>query len=226
MTFFFRLHPAVYWAAGLAIAALGAFVYFDILEENAANAIALGLEPPQAVVLQEFDPAEHANAAKEVVLIAELEPGARFSLTKERSGVVTDRNWTAPLRDAVKEGSGGSPDANIRAAIYESDGDVPEDRLQAWVIGNGPNGPLLRLHGVLTRPSSSQREQIAIAFAERGLTLAEDAIFIDPFLKPREIELAQKDPTGASVFIAGAGGLVFLYGFLRSWLRRRSRADA
>ncbi|MEM9725368.1 MAG: hypothetical protein AAF909_07890 [Pseudomonadota bacterium] len=222
MSFFFRLHPVLYWIAAVAVIGLGVFSYFDTLQDNERRAAALADGAPAPVRLSEFDPAAHGNAAGEVTIIAAIEADAMYTLTEEKNGRETDRNWTAPLRTAIASGDR----SVIRAAIFERGDDISNDQLAEWIIANSGYGPIVQLNGVLRTLTSKDREQVENAFAEQNLTLAEDAIFIDPFLLPREQELASRDPMTFPIVAGVVSVLLFLYGFFRRWMRRRAARRA
>ena len=154
----FRLHPVIYWIAGLLMIALAAIVYLSMLEDNARHfAEALAGDPPAAVRLEDFDKAVHANAAKEVVILAAVETAAMYTMSRETFGVEIKR-WVAPLRPAAS----GLDATEIRAALFERDGAAPAETLSRWFVAENEGRPVARLHGVLKTVSGGRRQ------ADRG----------------------------------------------------------
>lgn len=213
----FRLHPLIYWIGGLLIIAFAGFMYVHESEANAAKAEALAGEPPSAVMVDKFDPTLNSNGAKEAVVIGEIGLDAAYILTTEKDGEVTKTQWVAPLRPVAQI----DDRKTITHGVFETSGSMPREKLISWSETDGVDGPVARIHGVWVKPGYGDRKEIVEAFGEKGLTLAEDAVFFDPFMDDRETELAAKDPIEAASILGGGGALVFLYGFIRSFLRRR-----
>lgn len=209
-----RLHPLVYWITGLLLLGLAVYIFMKESGENAARSEALEGSRPEAVAIEAFDPAIHSNEAREAVVLGEVGLDAAYQLTRPNGAPGA---WVAPLRPA----EGGGERTTISRGVLETDGAAIVDRLSEWAETDGADGPVVRLHGVWVRPAGRMREVIGEAFAEKGLTLAEDALFIDPFLTPREVALAQRTDSGWPGAIAVIGILVFLYGFIPRFFRRR-----
>ena len=216
---YFRMHPAIYWVAGV-VCFGGAYVFYqDTLSENEANAAALAGPTPAEVALESFDRAKDANAAGEVVITGVLDVSAIYTLKQTKNGREKGKQWIAPLRPLES-----ADDPSIHAVVFEGTGEDPIEKIltDQGQAGVTEFGPMVRVHGVLTKPSSSLREQVADAFGDEKLTVADDVIYIDPFMASREQELKQQDPMGAPIVAGGLGGVLILYGFLRMAFRRRN----
>lgn len=214
---FFKMHPLIYWIGGLLIIALAGFVYIKETDANAAKNAALAEDPPTLVAVETFDPALNSNDAKEAVVRGEIGLDAAYLLTMEKDGKVKETQWVAPLRAA----EGGGDRKTITHGVLETSGGLTAEQIAAWSEANGADGPVVTIRGVWLKPGYTDRKEISKAFEESGLTLAEGAIFFDPYLQPREAELQEKDALGIAGVIAGGGGVVFLYGFIRNFFRRR-----
>ena len=88
MFFWFRLHPIIYWLAGVAIIGFAIFMHSDSLQRNEARSAALKGDPPTAKPIEAFNQDRDSNTAKEAVIIAVLEASAIYTLTDDFEGSV------------------------------------------------------------------------------------------------------------------------------------------
>lgn len=199
---------------GAVIAALGLVMLAGSLQTRwAYSAVAEG--PPPAVTPLPTDAPVAPGRFGEVALQAQLDRPRAYLAA---GGAV----WLAPLYPPDAE----RPADPVRAMVFERDGAVPEAAFAHWVLAVGRAGTLVELRGAKVDPHSALRRQAAAALRAEGLNLAEDAVFIDPFLRSRREELAPTRlalPFSLSVMALGAGLALFGY-----WRRRadRKRAEA
>ncbi len=212
----FRWNPWVYLIGGALVVVLAVALALHSESENAGRREAAAGAPPPPVAVGAFDAERDANAADEVALVGTLRLDLAETWEEELAVVsVPVRRWAAPLEPA-----GGFDDGVIRVVVVE-----PRRRdadLDAWIARDGLGSAATPVRGYIVRAGFREsRAHLAERFAARGLTLADDAVLIDPFLRSRAEELAPRD----TLVMAGSIGLfglaVFGYGLLRRWLRRR-----
>lgn len=206
----FALPRWIYWLVGLLAVALG--VYFWRAQEmvEAEKAAALAGGPPPAARLEAFDAARHRGPFDEIVMLAQVDLGAVYQLSRG-SPASGERRWIAPLYATDARRPADAP----LAVLFETEGGVPEAKMRPWVEGVGPIGPILRLNGRLESPGSFG-SMVADALGQAGLSKRVALLYVDPFLDGREAALAPNDDWKWSTGGLGALGVVALaYGFLR-----------
>lgn len=209
----FSWNEWLYWLLGAALIALGTAMAIDSERANAERREAAAAPPPEPVALADFDPTQNVATAGEVALRAVLRRDLAFEWKQDTLGVPISY-WAAAI-DASADARG-----DVRAVILSN---RPEsDELSRWReraslgIGEDPIRGLVR-----DSRDDKIRESLAAEFAKSGRSLAPDAVLIEPFLTTRADALKPRDSLLMLGVIAGFGAVVFLYGFLRRYLKRR-----
>ena len=199
--------------------AFAVFFYFQDQKDEAAKSVALSQDPPTAVDVASFNNATNVGPADEVVVQGQIDHTARYTLVRKKKRRETT-NWIIPLyaSDATER-----PDAVKFMLLGEAD-EVPLQKILETATSLEGDRPTVEINGVITKPGKF-RSMVSEAMQEQGMSLASDAVFIEPFLEGREAGLAANEngPT-TSLVIGGLGVLLFLYGFLRRNARRKARA--
>lgn len=217
-------HPLIYYILGLGVAALAVSVIWRGGQEASERADALAGAPPALTQLSAFDAAADVGAANEVLIEAQINLGA-LAVIRFKRGAEEVTRTIAPL---FAENAAEAPD-RVTALLYETDGALDEAALAPILRGDGPASALetaarVEINGALTPLARRSRRVIEEALGAKGLTLAEDAILINPFLEGREAALgARAELDSLALYAAFSGFLIFGYGLFRSWWTRRRR---
>lgn len=202
----FRMAPAVYCVIGALAAIVAAFIFFGDRDAEAAKAAALAGQPPAAVEIDAFDPARHAGPAGERTVLAQIDASKMADVVETEDGRETKRWLVAPLYP-VKATSAAGPATG--ALVQE--GAITDAQLQSFVVGQGPLGPVVRLNGVEGAEGSALDKA-----AERGVTMRDNPVLVDPFESGRDAGLAPSGSGREGALIVLMFGLIVIgYGLAR-----------
>lgn len=183
---FFRLPWQVFLLLSGFVIWVGFTQYQSEVSVQAERAEALAGRPPSVVPLRDFDPEVDVHLAGEVNIVGQIDPQYNYRLTEERRGTDDVRRLFVLFDSTDRLGY---PQA--RAAIMIDDEQMPA--FMEWVdeVSKtfGPAGPVISVNGLHeTRPALAGMAREAMS--EEGLTLAENFVFVTPFLEGRAAGLA------------------------------------
>ncbi|MEL6977616.1 MAG: hypothetical protein AAGM38_02920 [Pseudomonadota bacterium] len=206
-----RWRRAALTLSALALMSVGFLVLGAALADRAAKiALADGPPPPFSSLAEAL--AAPPSPTGEIALRAQLDLPRAYII---RDGIRDA--FVAPLYAETDQ----RPGDEVAAVLFEPSGAAPDAAFANWARAAGPAGTIVEFRGAPARAGPRTRRRIAEALESEGLTLAPDAVFIEPFLESRRRELA---PSAAPLVFGGlviaAGALLGLYGALARPRRR------
>ncbi|MEM7547011.1 MAG: hypothetical protein AAF367_15890 [Pseudomonadota bacterium] len=219
---FFGLPWWMFVVLGALSLPLALYLYLEMNRQAADYEAALVQGPPDLVTISEFDRDTHAGLLGEVVIRAQLDLGMRYELIRKKKGSVRDRAFMIPLY-AVDAKDTSQPPIGL---LWETDDAIDPEVLIKTLVGEGPLGPIMDLHGSLAHMGSlSSNAEDAFKEQSRAWSSAASKIVIDPFQKDRAVEMERP---GGSVelflVLCGIGAVLIAIGLFKKGSYRRQLA--
>ncbi|MEM9725365.1 MAG: hypothetical protein AAF909_07875 [Pseudomonadota bacterium] len=178
----------------------------------------LAAQPPPLAPLDQLLANRSWPAGRAMSVRAQLDRPRAYFLPLGRSQA---QAFTAPLYPPDET----DLSATVQALLLEPEGAPPDAVFVNWVSGVGPRATVVELSGRVVEPGAEFRALAAQAFAAEGLTIAPDALFIDPFdaiIAPAPA--LRMLPLGLATAVS-LMGLVLLIAARRPRRLRRSKAS-
>ena len=212
----FRLPHWVYLGLAPLIAVLGTFLYFDISGDDAARAQALKQQAPAAVLIENFDPAKNVSEADEVTIVAQLDLASMSEVVRKKRSSERGRTTFGLLYSTTAEAPNGKAPGMV---VIE--GSVTDEELAKLMVGAGKFGPILKFNGTIGADSGKGSETDMATEKTQGL--ADNAVYITPFMKGRAVDLAPRGNAGGTLgFLLMVAGALAAFGWLRLSQKRKA----
>ncbi|MFQ1702632.1 hypothetical protein ACJ5NV_18770 [Loktanella agnita] len=220
---FLRLPPVGYFIIAALLLGAGYFLQNTENGIQAARADALAGDPPQAVALGDFDPAD-LGPAKEVNIAAQINNRYTYTLYKDNENDPNARvMWL--LFDPAATGN----ERVVKSAIVVRERDA--EKFTDWLIDNaaaiGEISPIFNING--QHSTNTAYDDIAEdAIGDERLTRDPDFFYIQPFFDGRVAGLAPRSTSDGGLFYIAtiAALIVASFGVVKMLWRRRGRAAA
>ena len=215
----FRLSPIAYFVLAPLAAALGVFLYFDMSGDDAARAKALSHAAPPEIAIEKFDAAKNVSDADEVTILAQLDLATMSEVVRTKRGSERGRTSLGMLYPTDAKAATGKA-----TGMMVVDGSIGDDQLSKIVVAEGVFGPIVKLNGTIGAESGKSSETDMAT--EKTAGLAPDAIYIEPFLNGRAVDLAPRGGGGELLgFLLFAAALIGGYGWFRLQRQRKNERD-
>jgi hypothetical protein len=211
----FRFPHWVYFVLAPLVAAFAVFMYFDMTGDDAARVKALKHHAPAAVAIESYDPVKHVADADEVTILAQLDLASMSEVVRTKRGSERGRTTLGMLYSTTAEAPEGKA-----LGMMVIDGAVNDDKLVGLAVAEGKFGPIMKLNGT-TGADWGKGSETDLA-AEHSAGLAENAVYITPFLNGRETDLAPRGGAGEILaFLLAAAAAIGGYGWHRLRQQRK-----
>lgn len=220
----FKLPFWVFLAAACGLFYLGELAHRDTHAKNQEMAQALAGQPPETTTFAAFSRQEHVGLAQEISVLATINPGYNYELTKKRKGVDTVRYMFVLFDPADPDTSKTARGAMVLTPA-EKDKFFDDYILKHGEITYSDTGfvTAVTLNGRMVR-STDLSSMVSDAFQEQGLTKSADFVYVAPFLNGRTAGLT---PTVTANemrnVIRGVAAIVALIGLAKLMARRRKK---
>ena len=189
--------PLTIGAVAIAILGLGFYLQVGQNERNVERAAAIAAGPPPVFDIASYDADRDMTDQREVVVRAQASMSNRYRLTYSEDWG-DDYAYMVPLlsTNATNE------KIIFGVALYTSSDftfdDITPDLMLNGAVGFGEIGPIMEINGRVQSLGKWQ-DMTDEAFAEKGMTLAANAVIMRPYLNGRASALA---PQGRGIFEA------------------------
>lgn len=201
-------------AAGFGWLTFGAWQ--STLELEQARLALIRQPPPAVVAIADFN--DSKAPVQEVHLRAAIAVEHNTRLVQKRNFITTDEDLMVVAQDATA----GVDEPLVRAVILLEPDQQDQwlDWMQTHAVDMTETGPVVELNGL--RAASRNFSHVSDVLRENGLKKAENFTYLEPFLEPRDLALANlpKEDRQAPMWLAGAAAVFALVGFVKL---RRSR---